>query len=290
MLEPKEGACMKVEDFKDILYEKDEATGIVTVTLNTPKRKNSMSFITFLELFYAVDAMEKDDTARAMVITGARDPDSNDPANEAFSSGGYFNFKIIEEIPEEIKDEIDLTDIAQKRLCLKMFDFDKPVIAAINGLAIGAGFTMPLSGADLIYMSEHAWIELPFVGLGILPEFALTYFLPRVMGFQRAKEIVYFRKRIPAQQALEWGWVNGVVPHGELLPLAKETAQKLVPPEGPGLAVKLAKRAFHKPYVDAVTKALDVENQGLNQAVMTYDFAESLKARKEKRPPVFRGE
>jgi len=281
---------MKVEDFKDILYEKDEATGIVTVTLNTPKRKNSMSFITFLELFYAVDAMEEDDTARAMVITGARDPDSNDPANEAFSSGGYFNFKIIEDIPEEIKDEIDLTDIAQKRLCLKMFDFDKPVIAAINGLAIGAGFTMPLSGADLIYMSEHAWIELPFVGLGILPEFALTYFLPRVMGFQKAKEIVYFRKRIPAQQALEWGWVNGVVPHDELLPLAMETAQKLVPPEGPGLAVKLAKRAFHKPYVDAVTKALDVENQGLNQAVMTYDFGESLKARKEKRAPVFRGE
>jgi 2-(1,2-epoxy-1,2-dihydrophenyl)acetyl-CoA isomerase len=281
---------MKVEGFKDILYEKDEGTGIVTVTLNTPKRKNSMSFITFLELFYAVDAMEKDDTARAMVITGAKDPDSNDPANEAFSSGGYFNFKIIEEIPEAIKDEIDLTDIAQKRLCLKMFDFDKPVIAAINGLAIGAGFTMPLSGADLIYMSEHAWIELPFVGLGILPEFALTYFLPRVMGFQKAKEIVYFRKRIPAQQALEWGWINGVVPHDELLPLAKETARKLVPPEGPGLAVKLAKRAFHKPYVDAVTKALDVENQGLNQAVMTYDFGECLKARKEKRPPVFRGE
>ena len=281
---------MKVEDFKDILYEKDEATGVVTVTLNIPERKNAMSFVTFLELFYAVDAMEKDDTARAMVLTGAKDPASSDPTNEAFSSGGYFNFKLIEEIPEEIKSEIDLTDIAQKKLCLKMFDFDKPVIAAINGLAIGAGFTMPLSGADLIYMSEHAWIQLPFVGLGILPEFALTYFLPRVMGFQRAKEIVYFPKRISAQQALEWGWINGVVPHEELLPLAKETARKLVPPEGPGLAVKLAKRAFHKPYVDAVTQALDMENQGLNQAVMTYDFGESLKARKEKRTPVFRGD
>jgi len=281
---------MKVEDFKDILYEKDEATGVVTVTLNIPERKNAMSFVTFLELFYAVDAMEKDDTARAMVLTGAKDPASSDPTNEAFSSGGYFNFKLIEEIPEEIKSEIDLTDIAQKKLCLKMFDFDKPVIAAINGLAIGAGFTMPLSGADLIYMSEHAWIQLPFVGLGILPEFALTYFLPRVMGFQRAKEIVYFPKRISAQQALEWGWINGVVPHEELLPLAKETARKLVPPEGPGLAVKLAKRAFHKPYVDAVTQALDMENQGLNQAVMTYDFGESLRARKEKRAPVFRGE
>jgi 2-(1,2-epoxy-1,2-dihydrophenyl)acetyl-CoA isomerase len=281
---------MKVEDFNDILYEQDETSGIVTVTLNTPKRKNALSFITFLELFYAVDAMERDDTARAMIITGAKDLDSHDPANEAFSSGGYFNMKLIQEIPDEMRDEIDLTDIAQKRLCLKFFSLDKPVVAAINGLAIGAGFTMPLAAADLIYMSEHAWIQLPFVGLGIVPEFALTYFLPRLMGFQKAKEIVYFRKRVPAQQALEWGWVNDVLPHDQLLSHAREAAQRLIPPEGPGLAVKLAKRAFHKPYIDAITEALDAENEGLNQGVMTYDFGEALKARKEKRAPVFRGE
>ena len=281
---------MTTEDFKDILYEKEEATGIVTVTLNTPKRKNALSFISFLELFYAVDVMEKDATARAMIITGARDPDAQDPANEAFSSGGYFNMKIIQEMPEEIRNEIDLTDIAQKKLCLKLFAFEKPVIAAINGLAIGAGFTMPLAGADLIYMSEHAWIELPFVGLGIIPEFALTYLLPRMMGFQKAKEIVYFRKRVLAQQALAWGWVNEVLPHDELLPHARKMAQKLIPPEGPGEAVKLAKRAFQKPYIDAIAKALDAENEGLNQGVLTYDFGEALRARIEKRAPVFRGE
>jgi len=282
---------MKVEDFKDILYEKDEATGIVTVTLNAPKRKNAMSFITNLELFYAVDTMEKDDGAKAMILTGAKDPDCGDPTKEAFSSGGYFTPKLFTDIPDEIRDEIDLTDVAAKKLCLKLFHFDKPVLAAINGMAIGAGFTMPLAGADLIYMSEHAWIEFPFVGrLGILPEFALTYFLPRMMGFQRAKEIVYFPKRIPAQQALEWGWVNEVLPHEELIPRVKEMARKLIPPEGPGLAVKLAKRAFHQPYIDAVTRALDVENQGLNHAMMSHDFGEGLKARKEKRPPRFKGE
>jgi enoyl-CoA hydratase/carnithine racemase len=249
-----------------------------------------MSFITFLELFYAVEEMEKDDTARAMILTGAKDPESGDPAGEAFCSGGYFNMKLIQEIPDELKAEIDLTDIAQKKLCLKFFALDKPVIAAVNGLAIGAGFTMPLAAADLIYMSEHAWIQLPFVGLGIVPEFALTYFLPRLMGFQKAKEVVYFRKRVLAQEALEWGWVNDVLPHDQLLSHAREMAQKLIPPEGPGLAVKLAKRAFHKPYMDALAEALDVENEGLNQGVMTYDFGEALKARKEKRAPVFRGE
>jgi len=281
---------MRVEDFKDILYAKDESTGIVTVTLNTPKRKNALSFVSFLELYYAVEEMEKDDTARALIITGAPDPDSPDPRNEAFSSGGYFNMKLLTEIPDAVRGEIDLADIAQKKLCLKMFSFEKPVIAAINGLAIGAGFTMPLAGADLIYMSEHAWIELPFVGLGLVPEFALTYLLPRMMGFQKAKEIVYFRKRVSAEQALEWGWVNEVLPHDELLPYAGEMARRLIPPEGPGLAVRLAKRAFHKPYIDAITKALDVENEGLNQGITTYDFGESLRARKEKRSPVFRGE
>jgi 2-(1,2-epoxy-1,2-dihydrophenyl)acetyl-CoA isomerase len=281
---------MKVEDFNDILYEKDDSTGIVTVTLNTPKRKNALSFVTFLELFYAFDRMEKDASARAVILTGAKDPDSMDPTNEAFSSGGYFNMKILQDIPEALRKEIDLTDIAQKRLCLKMFSFDKPVIAAINGLAIGAGFTMPLAGADLIYLSEHAWIELPFVGLGIVPEFALSYFLPRLMGFQRAKEIVYFRKRVTAQEALAWGWVNDVVPHERLLPHAREAAMRLIPPEGPGLAVRLTKRAFHRPYIDAVAKALDAENEGLNQGVLTHDFGEALMARKGKRAPVFRGE
>ena len=281
---------MRVEDFKDILYAKDESTGIVTVTLNTPKRKNALSFVSFLELYYAAEEMEKDDTARALIITGAPDPDSPDPRNEAFSSGGYFNMKLLTEIPDAVRGEIDLADIAQKKLCLKMFSFEKPVIAAINGLAIGAGFTMPLAGADMIYMSEHAWIELPFVGLGLVPEFALTYLLPRMMGFQKAKEIVYFRKRVSAEQALEWGWVNEVLPHDELLPYAREMARRLIPPEGPGLAVRLAKRAFHKPYIDAITKALDVENEGLNQGITTYDFGESLRARKEKRSPVFRGE
>ena len=282
---------MKVEEFKDILYEKDETTGIVMVTLNVPERKNAMSFITNLEMFYAVQAMEEDDGAKAMIITGAKDPNNSDPTKEAFSSGGYFTPKLFTDIPEEIKREIDLTDLAAKRLCLKLFNFDKPVVAAVNGMAIGAGFTMPLSGADLIYMSEHAWIEFPFVGrLGILPEFALTYFLPRMMGFQKAKEIVFFPKRIPAQQALEWGWVNEVVPHEELIPRAQEITRKLIPPDGPGLAVRLAKRAFHQPYIDAVTKALDVENHGLTQTMKSHDFSEGLKARKEKRPPAFKGE
>lgn len=279
---------MDVKDFKDIIYDKDNETGIVMITLNTPKRKNALSPITFLELFWAVEAMENDDTAGAMIITGAKDPDSDDSTKEAFSSGGYFDARGLAEISDEIKSQIDFSDIAQKKMTLKMFNFEKPIIAAINGLAIGAGYTMPLACADLIYMSEHAWINMPFINLGIIQEFAASYFLPRIMGFQKAKEIIYFRKRVTAQEALELGMVNEVLPHDELIPYAKEMALKLVPPGSPVFAMKASKRAMHKPLIDIITETLDLENEGLNKSFGTADFMEAMKARKEKRDPEFK--
>jgi len=280
---------MKVEDFSDILFEKDEETGIVMVTLNTPKRKNALSPLTFLELFWAVDIMENDDTAHIMIITGAKDPDDNDPANEAFSSGGYFNPTALSNVDDELLKQIDIQDIAQKKLTMKMWQFDKPVIAAINGLAIGAGFTMPLACADLIYMSEYAWFKLPFVSLAIVPEFATTYVLPRVVGFQKAKEIMYFGEAVKAKEALELGLINEVVPHEDLLFTARAAALGLIPPQGAALAVRMTKRALHQPLIDNCSTALDLENEGLNKAMTTEDFMECLAAKGQKRAPVFKG-
>jgi enoyl-CoA hydratase/carnithine racemase len=279
---------MKVEDFKEILYQKED-NGVVTVTLNMPKRKNALSPYTFYELFWAVEAMEKDDTAGVMILTGAKDPDLDDQTKEAFSSGGYFNPAALAGLSEEVKAQLDLTDIAQKKLTLKMWQFDKPVIAAVNGLVVGGAFTMCLSCCDLIYCSEHAWASLPFIGLGIIPELASSYLLPRLIGFQRAKEIMFFAERITAQHLFDLGLINKVLPHDQLLPYARERALKLVPPQGAGYAVRMAKRALHQPLFEAVTTALDLENKGLNEAFSTSDFAEALTARMEKRAPVFKG-
>jgi len=281
---------MKVADFKNINYDKDDETGIVTVTINRPEIKNALAVMVLYELYWAVDAIETDPKAKAMILTGAKSPEDEDPANEAFSSGGYFNLADLEALDEETKSQIDLTDIAQKKLCLKLWQLDKPVIAAINGLAIGGGFTIPLACADLIYISEHAWVKLPFISLGLIPELASSYLLPRLVGFQRAKEIFFFGEKLPASTLYDMGLVNEVVAHEELLAHAKQMALKLIPPLGAGLAARLAKKALHGPLIEAVTRALDAENEGLNQTIASADFWEAIAARKEKREPVFKGE
>jgi 2-(1,2-epoxy-1,2-dihydrophenyl)acetyl-CoA isomerase len=280
---------MDPNDFNNIIYDKDDQTGIVLVSINRPEIKNALSILVLIELYRAAEIFDSDDTAMAMIITGANAADNNDPTQEAFSSGGYFNPAELESLDEETKAEFDLTDIAQKKLCLKLWQINKPIIAAINGLAIGGGFTVPLACADLIYVSEHALVKLPFISLGIIPELASSYLLPRILGFQRAKEILFFGETLDAHKLLELGLVNKILPHRELIPYSKEIAAKLVPPQGASLAVGLTKQALHGPLIEAVSRALDVENEGLNKAFASADFWEALAARKEKREPVFKG-
>ena len=279
---------MKPQDFRDITYAKDDA-GIVTLTLNTPGRKNALSAVTFLELFYAVDHFQSDESAHAMILTGAKDPNANDSKKEAFSSGGYFNPDAFEGLAPEVLADIDMSDVAQKRTTMKFYECDKPVIAAINGLAIGGAFTLCLAAADQIYLSEHAWIQLPFAKLGIAAELASTFLLPRLLGFQKAKEMLFFPERISAEKAVELGLANKVLPHDELLNYAKEQTLQLIPPLGPAMSIREMKRCMHQPHIDSLGKALDMENNALAKLMHTEDFAEGMMARIERRPPVFKG-
>jgi enoyl-CoA hydratase/carnithine racemase len=280
---------MDEKEFKEIIYDKDDETGIVTVTLNRPDIKNALTLLIVVELFMSAKIFDEDKSAKAMIITGAKNPASGDPTREAFCSGGYFDPKSMEAIDEEMKRLYDFSDIALKQLCLRMWQLEKPVIAAINGLAIGGGITVPLACTDLIYVSEHAWATMPFVSLGIIPELASSYLLPRLLGLQRAKEIMFFGEKLTARQLYEYGLVNKVLPHDELLPFARETATRLITPRGAGLAVKMTKRAIHQPLTENMSRALDCENYGLSKTFGTHDFWEAVAARKEKRPAVFKG-
>jgi 2-(1,2-epoxy-1,2-dihydrophenyl)acetyl-CoA isomerase len=274
---------MKIEDFRDILYEKEE-NGICTITFNTPERRNALSYVTFLEIETVLEDMEVDKNSKVLIMTGCDE-------GKAFSSGGYFNLKMMTTIPEDIMSKIDLMDIAQKRLCMKFWDFSKPVIAAINGLAVGAGFTMPLAGADLIYMADDpdTWLGLYFVKRAITPEFGLSFLLPFYVGFHKAKELLYFGEKISAKEAEKLGLINKVLPKNELMSFVREKAMELVPPKGPSVALKLMKKTMHNYFRSILSDILDKENEALQAAFKTHDMRESTKALLQKRDPEFKG-
>jgi len=270
---------MIIEEFEDIIYEKED-NGICTATISRPEGRNAVTYITFLEIYTVLEDMENDRNAKVLIITG-------DPKGNAFTSGGYFKPEMMEEMRKY--PEIDLMDIAQKKVCMKFWDFNKPVIAAINGMAIGGGITMPLAGADLIYMSKNAWLGFFFSKRAIIPEFSCTFLLPLLVGFQKAKEICYFGDKITAQKAYELGLVNKVLPPDELIPYSREQALKLIPPKGPSLSLKLMKKTMHAYFREILDRTLDLENRALRKAFTSKDFNESMKALKEKRDPVFVG-
>ncbi len=278
---------MQTNEFSDISYELD-GDGIVTVSMNTPERKNAISGLTALELRWAAKHFQEDGNALAMILTGVPDP-NNGPDRQAFSSGGYFVPSVYDDVPGEIMAQIDQTDIAMKGTVLEFLGCDKPVLAAVNGLAIGGGFTLPLAVADQIYLSEHAWARLPFVSLGISAELGSTYTLPRLLGMQKAKELFFYPDKLEARKLLDLGLASAVLPHGELLPYTREKALQLIPPRGAGAAVRAMKRVVNRQRIDEMARALDLENEALNELTLSEDFVEGITARMEKRAPLFKG-
>jgi enoyl-CoA hydratase/carnithine racemase len=272
---------MLIEEFKQIKYEK-EKNGILTVTLNWPEKKNALSPLGLLELWYAVDHAEKDKEVKVMILTGCKEAG-------AFSSGGYFSEEMLKDIPEKYRTEINLRDMASKKLCLKFWDFSKPVISVINGFAVGGGFTFPVICSDLVYMAEDAWWALFFVKRAVIPDFATTVLLTFMIGIIKTKELFYFGDKMTAKDAENLGLVNKVLPSEKLMPYARKQALKLIPPKGPSLSIKLMKKTIHTYFRDILKNQLDLENKMWTKTIQSKDFRESLKALKEKRDSNFIG-
>ena len=172
---------------------------------------------------------------------------------------------------------------------MKFWDFDKPIITAINGLAVGGGFTLPLVCTDLVYASENAWFGLYFIKRAVMPDFATTYLLPFLIGFQKAKELFFLGDRITAQEALKLGLINKVLKSEELIPYTRKQALQLIPPKGPSLSIKLMKKTIHSYFRNIIESQLDLENKAWIKTIISHDFNESIKSLKEKREPVFFG-
>lgn len=258
--------------FEDIIFKKRK-DGICYIILNRPERRNALSQQTFLEIEQALIKLNRDDEVKVLILTGCKE------AN-AFSSGGYLDLKF--SIPNTRAPQQSVKKVP-------FWEFKKPVIAAINGLAVGAGITMPLLCADLLYMSDQAWIQFNFVHRGIMTQSAMSYILPLTMGFQKAKEILYYGNKIDAHLAETLGLVNKVVAHNKLLSYAEANARKLIKANKGLYSLNSIKSIIQQNFRTPILTTHELEKSYNRQLFRTHDFREGIRALKKKRTTHFKG-
>lgn len=262
-------------NYASILYSREAS--VATVTLNRPDRLNTFTPTMTKEIVDAFKIAEKDPEVRCIILTGA---------GKAFCAGeDLTNLKAIYESDQNPSLGEELR-ARHNPMILKIYSVDKPVIAAINGAAAGAGLSLALA-CDLRIASEKASFHEAFVRVGLAPDSGFSYFLPRIIGMTRAKEFAYFGEGIDANEAERLGIVNRVVPPEELMNVTHEWASKLS--QGATKAIGLTKRAFGRSFVADLPEALEYEAYLQEMASRTSDHREGVKAFYEKRQPSFKG-
>jgi enoyl-CoA hydratase/carnithine racemase len=261
--------------YKCLLYE--TKNGIATLTLNRPDRLNALGDTLREDLQDAVTRAGDDADVRVIVVTGA---------GKGFCAGG--DVKAMNESKAKGADRPLIEKVApgRDRTVLALRDAPKPVIAAVNGAAAGAGMNLALA-CDIRLASTAAKFSQAFVKRGLHPDWGGTYFLPRVVGLAKAAELIWTGEIIDAHEALRLGLVSAVHPPEELLPAAYTLAGKIA--EGPPIAIRLAKRSLYHNLECDLRQALEFETFAQNICYETVDAREGIRAFVEKRPPTFGG-
>lgn len=258
-------------EFKNLLLE--TANGIATLTVNRPKVLNALNSEVVQELECALYELELEAAVRAVVVTGAGD--------KAFVAGAD-----IREMAEFSSFEAHEFSRRGQRLMLQMNRMRTPVIAAVNGYALGGGLELALA-CDFIYASENAKFGFPEVGLGILPGFGGTQNLARLIGPARANELVFSGRIIPAAKALSWGIINELCAPEDLLPMALATAGEIAAKGRLGVAY--AKDAIVSGLNMAKEDGFRYEASLFGVLFATDDQREGMEAFLEKRQALFTG-
>ena len=245
----------------------ERSASVLRVQLNRPAKKNAMTssmYVTLAEIF--TDAAKNEQT-RVVLWHGAGD---------SFCAGN--------DIEDFLKNPPGPGDSPQARLMNALVDFDKPIVAAVQGAAIGGGTTM-LTHCDFVYAGESAKFRMPFIDLAVLPEFGSSCSIPAMMGHIRAAELVLLGLPFDARRALELGFVNQVVSDQNLLATASETARKLA--AKPAGALQASKRLMKRSFRGQIKAAMKAENEAFSAQVRSEDAREAFAAFLQKRPPNF---
>ncbi len=256
-------------NFKAILF--DQQNHIARITLNIPEKMNALDLDMRVELLKAFRQISDDDSVKVVVLTGS---------GKAFSSGG------------DIRTMEGLTSVATRvrlkkgqRLIKAMFELEKPIIGAINGVAAGAGVSLALA-CDILIASEQARLGLSFVRIGATPDLGSYYFWPLRVGVARAKELMFTGDMIDAREAERMGVVNRVVSPEKLEEEVSSLATRLV--NGPSQSYAMIKAALNR-WPASLESFFEMESTMQAVAFSSEDFDEGRRAFLEKRKAVFHG-
>ena len=258
-------------EFKYIIHEKSE--GIATITLNRPEALNAFNKDVVEEVLLALEDVSNDETVRVVVLTGA--------GEKAFSAGA------------DIKSMVGMTSLKARelslmgeKLCVALENLEKPVIAALNGYALGGGLEVAMS-CDLRVASETARMGQTEINIGLIPGWGGTQRLTRLVGRTKAKELVFTGKMIDAKTAEQLGIVNMVVPADKFKETVRQFALELTS-KAP-VAIKVAKALINKGADIGLDSALALEREGFAVVASSEDLKEGVSAFTEKRKPTFKG-
>jgi len=260
-------------EYSNILY--DVADGIAKITINRPKAMNALNVSTVKELTHAFDNARENDSVRVIILTGG--------GEKAFIAGADIN---------EIKSYLEKGSMVAReefalkgqKLVTKIENLGKPVIAAVNGYALGGGSEI-IQACHLVVASENTRIGQPEINLGFNPCWGGTVRLPAQVGRKKAMEMILTGEMIDAHEAYRMGLVNSVVPEGDLMPTAESYANKII--EKSGVAVRLCMDSILEGLEMSKTEALSNEAKVLGLAAATGDSIEGVSAFLEKRKPDF---
>ncbi len=254
----------------------ERAGGVLTLTLNRPDVLNSFNREMAGALREALDEAALDDAVRAVVLTGA---------GRGFCAGQ----DLAEALPQGDGPMPDIGEIVKRcynPIIRAIRTLEKPVLCAVNGIAAGAGANLAFACDLTIAAAEASFVE-SFAKLGLIPDTSGTFFVPRLVGLQRATGMFFLAEKLPAHKAKEWGLIWDVVPHAELMPTVQTLAGTLATQATRGFG--LTKRALNASMGNTLDEQLDVEAQAMHEAGRTADYEEGVRAFLAKRAPVYRG-
>lgn len=258
-------------DYQAILYEKND--GVAIVTLNNPNELNALVQSVTDDLSHVLKEIADDDEVKVMILTGA---------GRAFCAGGDINR--FNEGFDHVSGVGYVDDFHS--LCKRLIHLKKPTIAMVNGPAVGAGFSLALM-CDMSIASDKAKIGSAFINMGLIPDLANTYYLPRVVGVQKAKELFFTGRTLDAEEALSLGLFNKVVAHEKLVEETMALASKLA--KGPSLAIAHTKRMVNMGLDVDLRTLLEIESFVQSSCLISEDSKNAVEAFLNKEKATFKG-